>query len=64
MFKKKKPNVSNLVKKTDYNIKINEIEKKKLLIMIMINILLLSLVFLMEQNILLYKYLKISIYTS
>ena len=33
------PNISNLVKKTDYNPKINEIEKK---IMIMINILLLQ----------------------
>ena len=32
---------SNLVKKTDYNSKINEI-KKKLLILIMINILLLK----------------------
>ena len=35
------PNVINLVNKTDYNKKINEIEKRKLLIMIMINILLL-----------------------
>ena len=33
---------SNLVAKTDYNTKINEIVKKKLLIMIMINILLLK----------------------
>ena len=31
--------VGSLVKKTDYNIKINEIEKKNLLIMIMINVL-------------------------
>ena len=36
------PNVSNLAKKTDYNKKICEIEKKLLLIMIMINILLLK----------------------
>ena len=35
------PNVSNIIKKTDFNTKINEIEKK-LLIMIMVNILLLT----------------------
>ena len=33
---------SNLVKKTDYNAKINEIEQKILMIMILINILLLK----------------------
>ena len=35
----KRPNVSNLVEKTDYDIKITEIKKKNLLVMIMINIL-------------------------
>ena len=33
---------SNLVKKTDYNTRISEIEKQKLLIIIMINILILK----------------------
>ena len=36
------PDVSSLVKKTDYNAKINDIEKKKFLIVIMANILLLQ----------------------
>ena len=39
MLKIKKPNVSNFVQKTDYNTKINEIEKN-ILTIIMINILL------------------------
>ena len=36
------PNISSLVKKTDYNTKITYTEKKNLLIVIMINILLLQ----------------------
>ena len=36
------PSVSSLVKKTDYHTKITEVEKKNILIMIMINILLLQ----------------------
>ena len=42
VVKNKIPNASNLVKKTDYNTKINEIEKKKLLTIVMINISLLQ----------------------
>ena len=36
------PNVNNLVQKTDYNTKVHEIEKKKLLIIVVINTLLLQ----------------------
>ena len=35
-------NVSNLVKKTDYDTKVNETEKQKLLIIVMINTFLLQ----------------------
>ena len=48
------PNIINLVKKTDYNTKINEIEKKKkILIMVMINILLLQYLIRWQQHMLL-----------
>ena len=47
------PNVSNLVKKTDNKTKINEIENKRLLIMITINVLLLKNLINLQQKILL-----------
>ena len=47
------PNVNNLVKKTDYNTKINEIVKKKLMIIIMISILLLQNLIGLQQEFLL-----------
>ena len=48
------PNVNNLVKKTDYNKKINEIvKKKKLMIIIMISILLLQNLIGLQQEFLL-----------
>ena len=52
-LKNKIPNINSEVKKTDYNTKIIVIEKKKLLIMIMANILLLQNLISLQQKFLL-----------
>ena len=52
-LKNKIPNINSEVKKTDYNTKIIVIEKKKLLIMVMANILLLQNLISLQQKFLL-----------